>query len=39
MIKKAVRGYSLLELSMAILIVGLLIRLALPSYRDYVQRG
>jgi type IV pilus assembly protein PilE len=39
MYKKIPRGFSLLELSIAILIVGLLIRLALPSYRDYVQRG
>ncbi len=32
-------GFTLLELMIALLIVGILLGLALPSYQGYVQRG
>lgn len=32
-------GFSLIELMIAIVIVGILASIALPSYRDYVRRG
>lgn len=32
-------GFSLIELMIAIVIVGVLMSIALPSYRDYLRRG
>jgi type IV pilus assembly protein PilE len=32
-------GFTLIELMMAVVVVAILTRIALPSYRDYVTRG
>jgi type IV pilus assembly protein PilE len=32
-------GFTLLELMMAVVVVGILTAIAMPSYRDYVTRG
>lgn len=36
---RTVQGFTLIELMIAIVIVGILSAVALPSYRDYVARG
>jgi type IV pilus assembly protein PilE len=36
---RAARGFTLIELMIAVAIVAILIAVALPSYRDYVLRG
>ncbi|OHC71310.1 MAG: pilus assembly protein [Rhodocyclales bacterium GWA2_65_20] len=33
------RGFSLIELMIAVVIVGLLAAVAFPSYQDYIRRG
>lgn len=37
--KQAQRGFTLMELMIAVVIVGILSAAALPSYRSYVQKG
>ena len=37
--KRGQRGFTLMEIMIAIAIVGILTAIALPSYRDYITRG
>ncbi|MBK4738081.1 type IV pilin protein [Noviherbaspirillum pedocola] len=37
--RRAARGFTLIELMIAVVIVGILAAVAWPSYRSYVQRG
>ncbi|MFZ2403918.1 MAG: type IV pilin protein [Methylobacter sp.] len=37
--KTKIRGFSLIELMIAVAIVGLLAAVAVPSYRSYIQKG
>ena len=36
---KRIRGFSLIELLVAVAIVSILASIAIPGYRDYVRRG
>ena len=36
---RATRGFTLIEVMMAVAIVGILAAVAFPSYRDYITRG
>ncbi len=37
--RRASRGFTLIELMIAVAIVAILVAVALPSYRDYILRG
>ena len=37
--KRVARGFTLIEVLIAVAIVGIITAVALPSYRDYVTRG
>lgn len=37
--RRRMAGFSLIELMVTVAIAGLLVSIALPSYRDYVRRG
>jgi type IV pilus assembly protein PilE len=38
-VRNAAKGFSLIELMIVIVIIGLLLTVAVPGYRDYVIRG
>ena len=37
--RRRIRGFSLIELMVAIAVIGLLLAIAVPTYRDHLRRG